>query len=82
VASYFHSTGGSFQVHVSDDGGATWDTLLTWTASQSATGPGTPVSLNLAPYVGSDNVIVSFHYIATGWHWWAQIDQVVVTIED
>ncbi len=77
IASYRHIAG-SFQVHASGDGGATWDTLLTWTASVDPTGPGQPVSLNLTPYVGSDEVIVSFHYIATGWHWWAQIDQVEI----
>ena len=80
VASYRHLGSSSFQVHVSDDGGATWDTLLTWTADVDPSGPGTPVSLSLADYVGSDNVIVSFHYIATSWHWWAQIDQVEINL--
>jgi hypothetical protein len=78
IASYRHLGTGSFQVHVSDDGGATWDTLLTWTADVSPIGPGMSVSLNLTPYLGSDEVIVSFHYIATGWLWWAQVDQVEI----
>ncbi len=77
VASYFHLGSSSFRVHVSDDGGSSWDTLLTWTASSSAQGPGTLVSLDLTPYVGSSEVIVSFHYQA-GWDWWVQVDQVRV----
>ena len=75
VASYHHFGSSSFSVHVSDDGGGSWDTLLTWTASSSAQGPGTAVSLDLTSYVGSSEVMVSFHYIA-GWDWWAQVDQV------
>ena len=79
VASYRHLGSSSFRVHASDDGGANWDTLLTWSADSSPTGPGTPVSLNLTPYVGSNNVIVSFHYVAPSWDWWAQVDQIRLT---
>jgi subtilisin family serine protease len=78
VASYNHLGTSSFQVHVSDDGGATWNTELSWSASVDPTGPGAPVSIDLAPYLGSSNVIISFHYTAPGWHWWAQVDQVRV----
>jgi subtilisin family serine protease len=76
VASYRHLGSSSFQVHVSDDGGSSWDTLLSWTTSVDPLGPGMPVSLDLTPYVGSDNVLVSFHYTAPGWDWWAQVDQI------
>jgi subtilisin family serine protease len=78
VASYRHLGSSSFQVHVSDDGGATWNTELTWTADVDPTGPGAPVSIDLAPYLGSNNVIISFHYTAPGWDWWAQVDQIRV----
>jgi subtilisin family serine protease len=78
VASYRHLGSSSFQVHISDDGGATWNTELTWNASVDPTGPGAPVSIDLAPYIGSNNVIISFHYTAPSWDWWAQVDQVRV----
>ena len=81
IASYRHLGGSSFNVRVSDDGGSSWDTLLTWSASVDPTGPGLPVSLDLTPYTGSSEVIVSFHYIATAWHYWAQVDQVRVTAD-
>jgi subtilisin family serine protease len=78
IAAYRHLSASSFRVHVSPNGGLTWHTLLTWTDSVDAEGPGTPVSLDLTPYVGSHNVIVSFHYTAPGWYWWAQVDEVQV----
>ncbi len=81
VASYRHLGSSSFRVHVSDDGGSSWDTLLTWSASVDPTGPGALVSLDLSPYAGSNEVIVSFHYTAPGWHWWAQIDQVRLIVD-
>jgi subtilisin family serine protease len=79
VASYRHLSTSSFKVHISTDGGDNWDTLLTWTASVDPTGPGQPVSLDLTPYVGSDETIISFHYTAPGWHWWVQVDQIKIT---
>jgi subtilisin family serine protease len=82
VASYRHLGSSSFQVHVSGDGGSDWDTLLHWTASVDPQGPGAPVSLDLTPYVGSSEVVVSFHYTAPSWDWWAQVDQIrVATFE-
>ncbi len=82
VVSYQHLGTGSLSVLVSDDGGANWDTVQTWTASVSPEGPGTPFSVNLTPYIGSDEVLVSYRYVANGWYWWAQIDQVeLVTVD-
>ena len=78
VASYNHLGTSSFRVDVSPDGGDTWDNLLLWTASVDPQGPGQAVNLDLAPYVGLSDVVVRFHYIATSWHWWAQVDQVQV----
>lgn len=78
VASYRHLGTSSFRVRVSGDGGSTWDTRLTWISDMDPRGPGRPISLDLTPYVGSGAVIVSFHYVAPGWDWWAQVDQVRV----
>ncbi len=78
VASYRHLGASIFRVRVSGDGGDNWDTLLTWTASVDPTGPGTAVSLDLTPYAGSDAVLISFHYEAPAWHYWAQVDQIRV----
>ena len=75
IASYNHLGSSSFRVHVSDDGGDTWTTELTWNADVDPFGPGEPVSIDLAPYLGSSNVIISFHYTA-GWDWWVQVDQI------
>jgi hypothetical protein len=78
IASYRHLGSSSFAVDISTDGGDTWDNLLLWTADVDPSGPGFPVSLDLTPYVGSVNTVVRFHYIAPGWDWWAQVDQVQI----
>jgi uncharacterized repeat protein (TIGR01451 family) len=78
IASYNHLSTSSFRVKISTDNGSSWTTLLTWTASQNPNGPGLPVSLDLTPFVGSSQTLISFHYAAPGWHWWAQVDQVVI----
>jgi uncharacterized repeat protein (TIGR01451 family) len=70
-----------FEVNVSDDGGSSWTQELHWTTDHSAGGPGETVTIDLSPYVGSSSVIVSFHYYAPGWDWWAMVDEVVVTGE-
>jgi hypothetical protein len=81
VAAYRHLGGSSFRIRVSVDGGHNWDNVLHWTASVSPEGPGAPIALDLTSYVGYDEVIISFHYRATSWDWWAQIDQVRVIVD-
>lgn len=81
IAAYRHLGGSFFRVRASVDGGHSWDSLLEWTASVSPEGPGMPVTLDLTPYVGYDEVIISFHYQAPAWDWWAQIDQVRVIVD-
>jgi uncharacterized repeat protein (TIGR01451 family) len=71
-------TGDIAEVLVSDDGGASWTSVLMWDEDHSAYGPGEVVMIDLTPYVGSANVMVSFHYYAPGWDWWYQIDDVYV----
>jgi uncharacterized membrane protein len=78
VAVYRHHGSGSFRVLASGDSGATWDTLLTWTSHVHPEGPGQTVTLDLAAYSGSSEVIISFRYVA-GNGWWAQVDQVRIT---
>lgn len=78
VAAYRHHANSSFRVLASGDNGDNWDTLLTWTSSVDPEGPGQPVTLDLTPYAGMSEVMISFHY-AAGNRWWAQIDQVRVT---
>ncbi len=80
VAAYNDITAGGgdyFAVDVSSDGGATWTNLLSWNEDHDATGPGEAVSIDLTPYL-SDQVVVRFHYVAPGWDWWAEVDQVRV----
>ncbi|MFN2226716.1 MAG: hypothetical protein ACK2UY_10420, partial [Anaerolineae bacterium] len=79
IASYNYLSGDYFEVNVSPDGGTTWDNLLYWAADHSAYGPGETVNLDLTPYIGNNNVIVSFHYMADSWDWWAEVDQVQVS---
>ena len=76
MASYNDVGGGdSFEVDISSDGGASWTNLLSWNEDHDAYGPGEVVSLDISPYLSS-NVVIRFHYVASGWDWWAVVDQV------
>ena len=69
-------------VDISTDGGATWTNLLHWEdEDHDAYGPGEPVTIDLTPYVGNDNVIIRWHYYAPGWDFWYEIDNVTITGE-
>ncbi len=63
---------------ISADGGATWTNLLRWDEDHSAYGPGEQVTLDLTPYAGQNDVIVSFHYYTATYDWWWEVDQVSV----
>jgi len=67
-----------FEVDVSSDGGTSWANVLSWAEDHDAYGPGEAVSIDLTPFL-SANVVVRFHYVAPGWDWWAEVDQVRVT---
>jgi uncharacterized repeat protein (TIGR01451 family) len=77
-AAYNYLSGDYFEVLVSDDGGGSWTQELYWNSDHNAYGPGEAVEINLDAYTGSPNVIVSFHYYAPGWDWWAMVDDVVI----
>ncbi len=80
VASYnWLASGDLFEVNVSSDGGTTWTNILSWAEDHDAYGPGEAVSLDLTPYA-SATTLVSFHFVAPGWNWWAEVDQVRVTM--
>jgi uncharacterized repeat protein (TIGR01451 family) len=74
------TTGGSdyAEVLVSPDGGTTWIQELYWDEDHSAYGPGEVVVIDMTPYVGSTDVVISFHYFAPTWDWYFEVDQVRV----
>jgi hypothetical protein len=59
---------------ISTDGGATWANEYTWTVDDR--GPKTYTS-GIAG-AGENDVVVRWHYVS-GWDWWWQVDDVVVT---
>jgi hypothetical protein len=65
-------------VDISTDGGTTWTNLLTWDEDHDASGPGEEVMIDLSPYCGNADVQIKFHYVAPGWDWWWEVDQVKV----
>lgn len=75
VASYYHLNDSSFSVTASTDGGATWHSHLDWPGSIDPWGPGRAVTIDLADYLGMQDVRLRFHYSGT-FDWWAQVDQV------
>ncbi|MEI8080682.1 MAG: PKD domain-containing protein [Actinomycetes bacterium] len=63
-------------VDVSADGGATWINVHHWNTDQR--GPGT-FAQDLTPLLGgSTQAQLRFHYIAPGWYWWWEVDNVFV----
>ena len=69
----------SAAVDISTDGGATWTNIWASTPDVDERGPRT-ANINLASYVGSANTYIRFHYVAPGWDWWWQVDDVMVSI--
>ena len=63
-------------VDISTDGGSTWTNLLTW--NEGHRGPLT-VQLNLTPHMGFANVVIRWRYVASGWDWWWEIDDVTIS---
>jgi uncharacterized repeat protein (TIGR01451 family) len=71
--------GGDYaEVLVSPDGGMTWNQELYWDEDHDAYGPGEVVVIDMTPYVGSTNVVISFHYGGAAYDWWFEVDQVRV----
>ena len=63
-------------VDITTDGGTTWTNLLHY-AKADYYGPRTE-SLDLTAYIGQANVQVRFQYVAPGWDWFWQVDDVEV----
>ncbi len=72
---YYREYSGSdfFDVDIWD--GAMWTNLLHWEENHG----GTPLSLDLASYLGEDDLQVRFRYAGPGWDWYAQVDDVSMT---
>ncbi len=62
------------EVDISIDGGNSWDNLISWDEDHM----GEDIVVSLLPYVGNPDCIISFHYIATGWQWYFEVDDVEV----
>ncbi len=72
-----HLLSSQARIDLSTDGGATFPhNLLDW--SVSIRGPWTE-TIDLSDYAGQSNVVIRFRYIASGWYWWWQIDDVIIT---
>jgi hypothetical protein len=67
----------SAQVLFQHDSGSAWTELLLWDENHDAEGPGELVDLPL-PVGGADSRL-SFRYLAPGWDWYYEVDQVVVS---
>ncbi len=78
----FNDYGGSDDgyVDVSTDGGTTWTNLLHYDGVD-VRGP-RRVQLDLAAYAGQPSVIIRFHYVAPGWDWYWQVDDVQIADVD
>ena len=63
-------------VDFSSDGGDTWTNLVTWNTDQR--GPAT-YSQNLTALAGgTTEAQLRFHYLAPGWDWWWEVDDVLL----
>lgn len=66
-----------FDVEVTTDG-STWDLIESFSTSVDPTGPGVRQTYDLSAYAGETDVQVRFRYVAPGWHWYAQVDNVTI----
>lgn len=41
-----------------------------------------PQIVNMTDYAGESEVMLRFHYVAPGWHWWWQVDEVGLYLAD
>lgn len=66
----------SADLDVSRDGGATWTNVHHWNTDMR--GPGTFTQDVTALLGGATQAQLRYHYIAPGWDWWWQVDNVFV----
>jgi len=76
----YRDLGDDGYVDVSTDGGTTWTNLLHYDGV-AARGP-LLVQLDLSAYAGQPSVIIRFHYVASGWDWYWQVDDVQIADVD
>jgi len=70
--------GDTARVKVSNDGGATWTTLIEWVGPNDVRN--THETVNLTPYLAnSANAVIAFESIQPGYDWWWTIDNVCVS---
>jgi hypothetical protein len=61
-------------VEVSGDGGGSWNEVAFFNADASGT-----FTVNVSQFIaGSSEAIIRFIYNAPGWHWWFQVDDIVL----
>ena len=74
----FNDFGGNDQgvVEVSTDGGSSWQTVFIYDRADYR-GPREEV-VDITPYINGPDLKIRFTYIAPGWHWWWQVDDVWV----
>ncbi len=66
-------------VDVSANGGASWTNLVTWNTDQR--GPATFSQDVTAQLGGSTQAQVRFRYVAPGWDWWWEVDEVLLGVQ-
>jgi len=66
-------------VDVSLDGGTSWTNVFHYDSADFR-GPRTE-TVDLSAYAGQTSVQLRFHYVAPGWDWWWQVDDVIVTAD-
>ena len=74
----YWNTNDTTQVQASTDGGTTWTTLKTYTATTGSASAFVPESINLDQFIGETNLQIRFRYRAVWGYWWL-IDDVTVT---
>lgn len=67
--------GDTAEVDISIDGGASWDTILSW--DENMRGPLT-VSIDVPEAANQAEVQVRFHYFDASWAWWWEVDQFIL----
>jgi hypothetical protein len=71
---YNLSSGETAAVDISANGGGSWTNLFTWNTSHR--GPATYTEDVTALVGGSTQAQIRFRYIAPGWDWWFEVDDV------
>lgn len=64
-------------VEISTNGGEDWTIVLELVNDTAA-----PQIINLSEYSGQGEVILRFRYVAPDWHWWWQVDEVGLYLEN